>query len=40
VESITELLGEYNDFFPTTFIEMKGIVRKLGEMETPLRPEE
>ena len=25
VESITELLHEYNDLFPTTFTEMKGI---------------
>jgi hypothetical protein len=24
VESITELLREYNDLFPTTFTEMKG----------------
>jgi hypothetical protein len=25
IESITELLCEYNDMFPTTLIEMKGI---------------
>jgi hypothetical protein len=29
VESITELLHDYNDLFPTTFIEMKGIVGEL-----------
>jgi hypothetical protein len=40
VESITELLHEYNDLFPTTFIEMKGIAGELGEMKIPLRPEE
>jgi hypothetical protein len=39
VESITELLREYNNLFPTTFIEMKGILGELGEMKIPLRPE-
>ena len=29
VEIITELLREYNDLFPTTFTEMKGIVGEL-----------
>jgi hypothetical protein len=38
VESITKFLHEYNDLFPTTFIEMKGIVVELGEMKIPLRP--
>jgi hypothetical protein len=38
VESITELLGEYNDLFPSTFIEMKGIEGELGEIKIPLRP--
>jgi hypothetical protein len=37
VESITELLCEYNDLFPTTFTEMKGIAGELGEMKIPLR---
>jgi hypothetical protein len=32
IESITELLREYNDLFSTTFTEMKGIVGELGEM--------
>jgi hypothetical protein len=39
VESITELLREYNDLFPTTFTEMKGIVGELGEMKIPLKYE-
>jgi predicted nuclease with RNAse H fold len=39
VESINELLRKYNDLFPTTFTEMKGIVGELGEMKIPLRPE-
>jgi hypothetical protein len=39
LESIIELLCQYNDLFPTTFIEMKGIVGELGEMNIPLRPD-
>jgi hypothetical protein len=39
VESITELLRDYNDLFPRTFTEMKGIARELGEVNIPLRPE-
>jgi hypothetical protein len=39
VENITKLLHEYNDLFPTMFIEMKGIVGELGEMNIPLRYE-
>jgi hypothetical protein len=37
VERIIELLREYSDLFPTTFIEMKGIAEELGEMKIPLR---
>ena len=37
MESITELLCEYNDLFTTMFIEMNGIVGELGEMKIPLR---
>jgi hypothetical protein len=33
VESIKELLREYNYLFPTIFIEMKGIVGEIGEMK-------
>jgi hypothetical protein len=39
VEIITKLVHEYNDLFPTKFIEMKGIARELGEMKIPLRAE-
>jgi hypothetical protein len=39
MENIIELLHEYNDLFPTKFIEMKGIAGELGEMKIPLRPE-
>jgi hypothetical protein len=39
LESIIELLHEYNDMFPTTFTKMKGIVGELGEMKIPLRDE-
>ena len=38
VRKITELLHEFQDFFPTKFSEMKGIVSDLGEMKIPLRP--
>jgi hypothetical protein len=37
LERITKLLREYNDLFPTTFTEMKGISGELGEMKIPLR---
>jgi hypothetical protein len=40
VESIIELLHEYNDLFPTNFTEMKGIAREIGEMNIPLRAKE
>jgi hypothetical protein len=36
IESITDLLCEYIDLFPTTFTEIKGIARELGEMKIPL----
>jgi hypothetical protein len=39
IERIKELLCEYSDLFPTTFIEIKGIERELGEMKIPLKPE-
>jgi len=35
---LTDLLHEYQDLFPTKFIEMKGIVGDLGEMTIPLKP--
>jgi hypothetical protein len=39
MESITMLLHEYNDLFPTTLTEMKGIAREIGEMKIPLKSE-
>jgi hypothetical protein len=39
VERITELLHDYNDLLPTTFIEIKCIAGELGEMNIPLKPE-
>jgi hypothetical protein len=39
VEIITELFHEYSDMFPMKFIEMKGIVGEIGEMNIPLKLE-
>jgi hypothetical protein len=39
IERITKLLHDYNDLFPTIFIEMKGVAGELGEMKIPLRAE-
>jgi hypothetical protein len=39
VERITELLHEYSDLFPTTFLGMKGVEGELGEIKIPLRPD-
>jgi hypothetical protein len=38
VEKIVDLLHKYKDLFPTTSLEMKGIVGELGEMNIPLKP--
>jgi hypothetical protein len=38
MENIANLLHEYQDIFPTTFSEMKGITGELGEMKIPLKP--
>ena len=37
VGNITDLLHEFQDFFPTKFLEMKGVIRDLGEMNIPLK---
>jgi hypothetical protein len=37
VENIADLLHDYQDIFPTTFSEMKGIVGELNEMKIPLK---
>jgi hypothetical protein len=39
INKITELLHEYQDLFPTKFIDMKGIKGPMGEMKIPLRPD-
>ena len=36
---ITDLLHEFQDIFPTKFLEMKGILGDLGEMKIPLKPD-
>ena len=36
VGKITDLLHEFQDLFPTKFLEMKGIIGDLGEMKIPL----
>jgi hypothetical protein len=36
-DKITELLHEYQDLFPTMFIDMKGIKGPMGEMRIPLK---
>ena len=35
---ITDLLYEFQDLFPTWFLEMKGILGGLGEMKILLKP--
>jgi hypothetical protein len=37
VSKITKILHEYQDLFPTKFIDMKGIKGPMGEMKIPLR---
>jgi hypothetical protein len=39
IDKITELLHEYQDLFPTKFIDMKGIKGPMGEMRIPLKPD-
>jgi hypothetical protein len=39
IDKITELLQEYQDLFPTTFTDMKGIKGPMGEMRIPLKPD-
>jgi hypothetical protein len=38
IEKIIELLHEYQDLFPTKFIDMKGIKGPMGEMRITLKP--
>jgi hypothetical protein len=39
IDKIIELLHEYQDLFPTKFIDMKGIKGPMGEMRIPLNPD-
>lgn len=39
VSKITEPLQEYQELFPTKFLEMKGIIGDLGVMKIPLKPD-
>jgi hypothetical protein len=39
IDKITKLLHEYQDLFPTNFIDMKGIKGPMGEMRIPLKPD-
>ena len=39
VSKIIYLVHEFQDLFPTNFLEMKGIVGYLGEMKIPLKPD-
>jgi hypothetical protein len=38
MENISDLLRKYQDLFPTTFSEIKGIVGEIGKMKIPLKP--
>jgi len=39
VDKVTKLLWEYQDFFPTKFSDMNGIVGDLGVMKITLNPD-
>ena len=38
MENIADLLREYQDLFPTMFLEMKQITGEIGEMNIHLKP--
>jgi hypothetical protein len=38
IDKITELMHEYQDLFPTNFIDMKGKKGPMGDMRIPLKP--
>jgi hypothetical protein len=38
MENIMELLHEYSDLFPATFLDTKGVGGEIGQMNTPLKP--
>ena len=37
MEQIANILREYQDIFPNSFSDMKGIARELGEIKIPLK---
>ena len=39
VRKVTQLLHEYQDLFPTKFLEMKGILGDIGVIKIPLKPD-
>ena len=39
VSKVTQLLHEYQDLFPTKFLEMKGILGDIGVIKIPLKPD-
>lgn len=39
ISQVVDLLKEYQDVFPTSFSEMKGIAGELGEMHIQLKPD-
>jgi len=39
VDKVAELLREYQDLFPTKFIDLKGIIGDLGMMKITFKPD-
>ena len=39
VDKMVKLLPEYQDLFPTNFVDLKGIIRDLGVMKITLKPD-
>ena len=39
VDKVTKLLCEYQDLFPTKFMELKGIIEDLGFIKIMLKPD-
>jgi len=38
MDKVVELLHEYQDLFPTNFMDLKGIIKDLGVMKITLKP--
>ena len=39
VDKVDELIHEYEDLFPTKFMDLKGVIRELGVMKIMLKPD-